>query len=220
MSTLDPILASLALNPVLEVSRACINLYWLLHYAFIHTEEDKKFSVLHLSLLDPDRPVVKVPPAWEAGYLQDLESNPSGVILRTGNVVSIASFANDWYDGKPFRSSAILHRAYGLEAGYYHWLVRPEAEGCLNEYQRQIMRDYPNGWDSVPPEHVYEYRPVHLDGWAIPPNPAGPEVRPLEGQGRPLQRAEGEEQGEALEVPVCVREGQEGGPVAPAGQPE
>ena len=91
-----------------------------------------------------------VPDTWLDQLLQD-------PIMQFGGVVCTSSQARDYYNGRLSVDS--LKRAYAFEAEALFGVQKVESEWQPNEYQCQIMKEYPEGTLSLPPHLWYESKP-------------------------------------------------------------
>lgn len=104
-------------------------------------------------------PVIACPWNWFAKCRKD-------VFYQVGAVISVASYIRDYWNQKYTLGSVseCMQRAGAYEAEYLNWLTTKEQPGYkLDEYQQGIVREFPNGLNSLKTEllHLSKAPPKH-----------------------------------------------------------
>ena len=139
-------------NPLL--ARLARNLWDLVHYRHVHTAVTSNVSGLIFAVMRKNKqllPTFMMPYGWSDQF-KEQPSFIAGAVLFTG------CRAVDYYNGRmdvdpPHTLNA---RGASYEAEFLRGLVNP----TLNEYQREVLRLYPQGYE---PRFDYELRGVSSD---------------------------------------------------------
>lgn len=110
---------------------------------------------------------IMMPPQWSKMMMED-------PVMQTGAIIFAASQAQDFWTKKYLeaadyqkrkKQNPLLLRAYAYESDWLHYIKRVEEAPKLvglesqwkpNDYQRDVLNNFPNGYDSLDPELQYE----------------------------------------------------------------
>jgi hypothetical protein len=141
-------------NPNERLATLGRTLWEIVNHRHVHTALYEGVTVVTFTVVarenSPRQGIILIPPLW----LQIVTQEP---LMGVGSIIFTGSQAVDYYNDRLSTegSKLLLERAYSYEAEFlkaFRQLLP------LNDYQKAVLRDYPEGFDVE--KYGYNYRPV------------------------------------------------------------